>query len=475
MNLRRFFKTQLQKKNPGKTSSESLRFWGFGFLFPLVLGVNTWVQASSDSPTPLKNVWFAEVRSALSPATADYLELSIQRAEEDQAVALVVELDTPGGLVSSVRSMAQLIQKSRVPVIVTVTPAGASATSAGALFMLAAHRSAMAPGTAIGAAHPVGSSGEQLEGAVNDKATQDTAAFARGLAEIRGRNVSLAERMVTESLSLTAAEAHRQKVVDYLVSDRTDLLRQLDGAEVLLGEDHSKAQATVLRTREVGWKTSEMTPGQKLLVFLADPNVATLLMTLGMLAIYVEISAPGFGLPGILGGISLLIAIMSYQLLPIRTGGLLLLALGVIFFVAEIFASSHGLLAFGGALAFALGALWVMDPSASSLQVSALIWLPAVLMMGGGALLIAYFATRSRTLTERLRRRIGGERSLGLSGYVGHVESVDSSGLKGKALIRGEVWDFVSTDPVREQDLVEVFEAQGLKVFVKKSSDSSSI
>lgn len=419
-------------------------------------------------------VWVAEIRGTINPASADYLETSIRAAEAARAEALIVELDTPGGLVSSVQAMAQAVDRSTVPVVVYVTPAGASATSAGALLTLASHVAAMAPGSHIGAAHPVDSSGKDIPGTMGEKAVNDTAAFARGLAEVRGRNRELAEQLVRKSRSFTAAEALKENLVELLAGSREELLEKIDGRRVKLtrvtgasggataGPEH------VLKTRGTAVHAVGMSWGQKFLHLIADPNIAALLMTLGVLCLYVEITTPGVTIPGVLGIVMLLVGFMSFQVLPIRIGGLLLLLLGIAMFIGELFATTHGALALGGTLSFLLGLLWVMDPTQSDLRISLGIAVPAVLALGGGAMVMAFAAARTRRLSLQARALIGGGGSSGLLGYLGRVESVESDGARGKALIRGETWDVESEERLRVGDPIEVVEVMGFRVRVKR-------
>jgi membrane-bound serine protease (ClpP class) len=415
-----------------------------------------------------RSLWLAEIRGTIDPASSSYLGATIRSAEADQAEAVIVELDTPGGLVSSVKDMAQAIDRSKVPVVVYVTPAGSSATSAGALLMLASHVAAMAPGTHIGAAHPVDTSGKDIPGAMGEKAVSDTAAFARGLAEIRGRNLQLAQAVVEKSKSLTAQEAQEQKLIEILVSDRSELIKKLNDYSIQI----EKGRKVTINTTDVTIKTARMSWGQKLLHFLANPNIATLLMSLGLLCIYIELTTPGITVPGIIGGIAILVALMSYQMLPIRTGGLLLIMLWVVMLIGELFATTHGALAVGGTVSFILGILWVMDPTKSDLRVSPAIWIPAAITLGSGALLLAFAAARGRKLVQRALAQMGGGAQSGLAGYQGKVESVLLDGLSGKAFFRGELWNFKCSEPVKEGESVVVESVVGMLARVKKVRES---
>jgi len=412
-----------------------------------------------------------ELRSTINPATADFLEDAIRHAEAEIAQALVVSLDTPGGLVSSVEKMAQAIDRAKVPVVVYVEPAGAAATSAGALLMIASHVGAMTPGSHMGAAHPVDSNGKTIEGAMGDKVLNDTASFAEGLAEIRGRNRALTTEIVRKSRSFTAAEALAGKLVEVSADTLPDLLRKLDGRTVKFRAGGEAKLATANATVE----EYEMTLGQRLLNLLSNPNIAGVMMTLAMLLIYLELSHPGIQVAGLLGLLCLVIAFMSFQTLPIRSGGIALIVLGAAGLVAEVFATSHGALAAGGTLCFVLGLFWVIDPNQIRSGISPAVYLPAGIALGGIALLVAWFASRVSESTRLARAEMKGGGAAGLAGYSGRVEFVDdglvSSGRTGEVTVRGERWAFVSESAVRVGDAVEVVRIEGLKAFVKPLKD----
>jgi membrane-bound serine protease (ClpP class) len=415
----------------------------------------------AQSPQAPSSVIRISIRGSIDPGSSDYLKSAIKRAERDKASALLVELDTPGGLVSSVRDMAQAIDQSQVPVMIFVTPAGASATSAGALLMLASHVSAMVPGSNIGAAHPVAGGGEEIKGPAGEKAVNDVAAFARGLAELRGRNRELAAEIVSKSKSFTAAEAKSQGVIEYLANDPADLLTQAQGREVKLHGDLK----TRLNTRGAVIIDQEMSLGQKVLHFLANPNVAAMLMSLAMLCLYVEITTPGLGVAGVVGGLALVVALIAFQLIPIQTGGVVLMLLGLGLFIAELFATTHGLLALGGTAAFILGAIWMVDANQSALSISILVWLPLALVLGGGGLGISWIAARLKGQSERARREMGGTGPMGLEGYKGIVESFE--GLEGKGMIRGETWSIRSSSPLSKGMEFTVERVEGMTLWVR--------
>jgi membrane-bound serine protease (ClpP class) len=416
---------------------------------------------SQDAPIVL-----AEIRGSINPGSANYLLSAIHRAEKAQAQAVLVELDTPGGLISSVREMTQAIDSSHIPVIVYVSPAGAAATSAGALLTLSSHLAAMAPGTNLGAAHPVDTSGKDVPGAMGQKILNDTMAYAKGLAELRGRNAELAAEIVSKSKSYTAAEALKLQLVDVIAENRAALLRAIDGRTLRL----HPSETVTLHTAGAPLVPVGMSWGQRLLNLLANPNIAAILMTLGSLLIYFELSNPGVQITGILGIICFVIAFMSFQMIPIRTGGLVLLVAGVGMMLLEPFVTAHGAIAIGGVIAFALGLLWVVDPSRTDLRIHAAVWIPAILGLGGGVLLIVYAATRTHWLARHARKRMGGYGPAGLQGYEGVVESLGADGRTGKVLIRGETWDFRCEMNLRIAERVVVTEMDGMIARVRPAA-----
>jgi membrane-bound serine protease (ClpP class) len=425
--------------------------------------------------TTPRTVWLARIQGTIDPASSDYLTTAIKRAEEGKAEALVVELDTPGGLISSVREMAQSIARSSVPVVVFVTPAGASATSAGALLMLASHVAVMSPGTNIGAAHPVGGSGEDIKGVMGDKILNDTLAFARGLADLRGRNKKLAEDVVAKSRSLTADEAMKEHLIDETARSIDELLARIHGRRVGVAPPGGAAGAETmqqLNTRDAALRPFPMSFGQQLLHYLANPNLAALLLTIGMLLIYIEASHPGLSIPGIAGAICLLVAFMALQMLPIRVGAAALVALGIALMLAEPFITSHGVAAVGGITCFLLGLLWLVDPAAGggSLRVAPIILAGAGLTMGSIVFVIAFSAARMRSMARKTRSEMGGGEIGGLKGYAGRVIEISHNGTQGRALFRGELWEFESSSPVDKGDEIKALAmSENMRVKVERA------
>ena len=428
----------------------------FIFLLSLV-SFSTWAS----------EIYSIEIRGTINPGVSRYLARAIETAVHAKADFLLIELDTPGGLVSSVREMAQRIDQSKIPVIVFTTPAGAAATSAGAILMISSHLAAMAPGTNIGAAHPVVIQGEEMKGAVAEKAVNDISAFARSMAELRKRNSKAAGEVVSKSNSYTADEALKANLIEVIATDKQELWKAINKRQILVAQNK-----IILKTDPPpNQHFLEMTLGEKILNHLSHPNIAALLMTLGILFIYSELSVPGIGFGGILGGLCLIVAFIAFQALPIQAGGLVLLGLGILLIISEIFVVSGGALALGGSIALILGLLWVVDPVASDLRISPWIIGSIGLVTMSGTMLIAYGVSRIKKQSQETLKRIGGGDLAGVKGYQGKVQSIARDGKSGLVLIRGELWNFVSREPLKENENVIVQQSNGLILEVTRDKE----
>src|SRR5262245_37183197 len=346
-----------------------------------------------------------ELDGAITPVTVRLLSMALDRAHADGSQALIVELNTPGGLERSMRSMVQSILKSDIPVIVYVAPTGARAASAGVFITMAPDVSAMAPATNIGAAHPVAVGG-QMDKEMVKKVENDAAAFARTIATERGHSVDWAEKAVRSSVSATEREAVRLKVVDLIADSVPDLLAKIDGRAV-----KTQKGTVTLQTKGAPVKPIEVRFRDRLLALITDPNVAYILMMVGMLGIFFELSNPGVVLPGVIGGICLILAFFAFQSLPINWAGLLLILFGLALLVAEIKLPSHGVLTIGGVVAMLLGSLMLYDAPESGLRVSWAVLIPIVGATAGLVIL-----TVSLGLKALYRRP-----STGAAGMVGQV------------------------------------------------------
>ncbi|MGH7432913.1 MAG: NfeD family protein [Candidatus Methylomirabilales bacterium] len=422
----------------------------FRFLLLLILSF-TLTPAGWASPD---EVYVARVEGIIGPSLGDFFVSAIRKAEDGAAHAIIFELDTPGGLDTSMRVIIKEILRSPAPVIIYVSPSGARAASAGAFITIAAHVAAMAPGTNIGAAHPVQMGGGEADEEMTRKIENDAAAYIRGLAERRGRNATWAEDAVRKSVSATATEALRLKVIDVVAENRADLLAKIDGRTVETG-----AGKITLKTKMAKIVEVEMGLRDKVLSVISNPTIAYMLLILGMAGLYFELSTPGAILPGVLGGICLILAFYAFQALPINYAGLLLIILGVILFVAEVKVVSHGILTIGGMTAMILGSLMLIDSPAPFLQIS----LSAILGVTAATTAFFVFAIGAVFRAHRRQPATGRE---GLVGQVGVARTrLNPDGL---IFIRGEIWNATCAEGAEPGEQVQVAAVAGLKLKVKK-------
>ena len=400
------------------------------------------------------NVDLIAVDGAINPASADFINDSIKRASTDHA-ALVIELDTPGGLLISARTIVKSLLNSPVPVIVYVAPAGASAASAGTFIAQAANLAAMAPGTTIGAAHPVEMGGGDVPGAMGEKLENFTASFSATIARERGRNESWAEEAVRKSVAIGENEALKLHVIDIVAPDLDSVLSQASGRQIKLAGGQSfklELAGAIVRRRE-------MPLGERLLNRLADPNLMYILMIAGLLGLYFEFAHPGVFLPGVLGAICLLLALASFDVIPITAAGLLLIILGVALMISEVFLTSYGVLGMGGVAAFVIGSFLLVDSSETNLTINrAVIWGVAV-AMSAVILGVGYIAVAQR----RGRAQTGRE---GLVGEVGVVREAIAPGAPGRMFVHGELWRAASDVSIVAGARARVSAVHGLELIV---------
>lgn len=392
------------------------------------------------------------VTGTITPVIADHLDDALARAERDGYGALVVEIDTPGGLDSSMRAIIQGFLDAEVPVVVHVSPAGARAGSAGALITLAAHVAAMAPGTAIGASTPVDLEG----GEVSDKVVNDAAAYAEAIADLRGRNPEVAVDMVREGRSLTVEQARDQDVIDIVATSLPDLLAQLDGRVVELGDDRG---TVTLRTADARVDEHDMGFFHRVQQALADPNLAFLFLSLGTLGIIYELATPGVGAGGVVGVTLILLALFSLAVLPVDVVGLLLLLLAAAMFVAELFAPGVGVAAAGGTAALVLSGIFLFRDS-SGVEVSLAVVAPVAAVVGGAVVVAGRLVLRARRSPSRLT---------GTGLLVGRNATVSRVGpTGGQAFVEGAWWNLRSTGaPLAEGARVRVVAMDGLDLVVE--------
>jgi len=408
-------------------------------------------------PAAAATVATLELDGVISPITVRLVTDAIQRTKADGAAALVIQLDTPGGLERSMRSIVREMLNAPIPVIVYVSPTGARAASAGAFITLAAHVAAMAPATNIGAAHPVAVGGGQIDKESMKKIENDAAAFIRTVALERGRNVDWAEKAVRQSVSATEREALKLGIIDVIADSLPDLLAKVDGRQVktsggtvTLGTKGATAKAI-----EIGWR-------DRFLHLITDPNIAYVLLMLGMLGLFFELANPGVIVPGVIGGISLILAFFAFQQLPLNWAGLFLIIFGIVLLVAEIKIVSHGVLTIGGVIAIVLGSLMLVNTPEMPLRVSWKVIIPVVGATAG----IFVFAV-SAGIRAQLRRPATGSEWL-----IGEVAVVRTPlDPEGQVFVRGELWRAVSqTGGVGEGKRVRIVGVEGLTLRVEPVS-----
>ena len=406
------------------------------------------------------------IDGTINPAVADFIGESLDQAYADGALALVIELDTPGGLLSSTKIIVKDILSAPLPVFVYVAPSGAGAGSAGVFITLAAHIAAMAPGTNIGAAHPVAGGGQDIGGDMREKLENFTASFSETIAQKRGRNTEWAVQAVRESVSITEREALEKGVIDLVASSVDDLVAQANGREVeVVGRTVTLAlEGARSEDGRVRTVTLEMRLKHKVLNILADPNVAGLLMMAALAGLYFEFSNPGLIFPGVVGSICLLLALTAFQVLPINYTGLALIMFGVALVIGEFFVPS-GFLGMGGAVAFVLGALFLFDTPEADLMIDR-----GIIYTIGGFVLVTMLVLM-QVVGSALRRRpvLGAE---GLVGEVGEVQTWATA--EGTILVHGEEWRAHSAEPLSPGETVEVVNVSDrLRLQVRPSGHGS--
>ena len=398
-----------------------------------------------------------EVDGVINPVVAEFMANEIDNANKFSEELIVIQMDTPGGLDPSMRKIIKAIQNSKIPVASFISPGGSRAASAGVFIAIASHISAMEPGTKIGAAHPVklmvGGEGEQAK-IIEDKVVNDTSTYIRSLAEQRGRNAHWAELSVRKNVSVSAEEAKRLNVIDLLAANLDSLVLALDTREVKLG-----GNIITLNTAEKNILFKEMNSRQKILNIIASPNAAYVLMMLGLVGLYLELSNPGLILPGVLGSLSLILALYAMQMLPINYSGLLLIFIGVILLIAEVSLMSYGLLALSGAISIFLGSIMLIDSDDPAMQISKIVLYPTL----GMTFLVSIGSIYLAKKTHQLVTTTGME---GLLGEIGVVKEILN--LEGLVLIHGEMWKAESDTVILVGEKVSVEVVKGLKIKVRK-------
>ncbi|HIJ59653.1 MAG TPA: nodulation protein NfeD [Nitrospirae bacterium] len=396
-----------------------------------------------------------KINGVINPASAEFVSRSIQKARDKNANLLIIELDTPGGLDTSMRSIVKDISASPIPIVVYVSPSGARAASAGVFITLSAHVAVMAPGTNMGAAHPV-AVGEKMDKTVAEKAVNDASAYIKSIAESHGRNAEWAEKAVRKSESITEKEALKLKVIDLIAEDMNSLLKAIDKRVVktAFGEKTLETKNAKLIYEEKGVR-------HKILDFISDPNVAYMLMLIGFYGIFFELTNPGSIFPGVIGVISLILAFYSFQTLPVNYAGLLLILAGLVLFLLEIKIVSYGLLTVGGIASIILGSMMLFDSAEPFMRLSLSIIIPSALVSAVFFIItfrLAYKAYKSKPV-------------MGIEAMIGELgiakEPIDNN--SGKVYINGEIWNARSDTPIDVNSEVVVESVKGLLLKVRRA------
>ncbi|HUS20098.1 MAG TPA: nodulation protein NfeD [Terriglobales bacterium] len=401
------------------------------------------------------------INDTIHPITDEYIGRAIDQAHREKADAILIELRTPGGLVTSTRGIVEKILASEVPVIVYITPSGGYAASAGFFILQAADIAAMAPGTNTGAAHPILGGGEKMDDVLKGKMANDAAAFMRSFVNKRGRNVEVAESAVLQSKSFTEQEALDKKVIDVVAKDQADLMKQLDGRVI----KRFGGESYTLHVAGKPVRPFEMTLKQQIMAFLMDPNIAYILFSLGMLALYGEFNNPGSILPGVVGTICVLLAMFAFNLLPVRFAAVAMIIGAFILFALEVKFTSHGVLGIGGTVLMVLGALLLVDAPIPEMRIK--IWTALAVSIP-----IALISIFLMSIAVRAQR---GKVVTGVQGMLGQVATVHTALTPaGKVFLAGELWNAVASAPVESGRRVVVRKVEGLQLEVEPLEKSGS-
>jgi membrane-bound serine protease (ClpP class) len=418
-------------------------------LFALLVASGAWAAKG--------DVYIVVINDAISPGIAEYINNSIERAEKEEAACLIIELDTPGGLAESMRLIIKDILGSSVPIVVFVAPRGARAASAGVMITMAADVAVMAPGTNIGAAHPVGAGGKDISGKMSEKVINDMVAHAKSVAEKRGRNQEWVEQAIRESVSVTETEALKENIIDLIAEDTDDLIRQLNGRKIA-----DKGELKLDKAQKVIVEPSLRT---NILKTISNPNIAYILLMIGLAGLYFELSHPGAIFPGVIGGISLILAFFALQTLPVNYAGILLIVLAIILFIMEMKISSYGLLSVAGVLSLLLGSLMMFKGTGPEMGLSLKVLLPTLVLISGFFVFVAGLVFRAQISKPKTGTK-------GLVGEVGIVKKALTP--EGKVFVHGELWNARAKEEIDENRRVRVINVVNLMLEVELADESSS-
>jgi membrane-bound serine protease (ClpP class) len=423
------------------------------------LGLCATVTAGIGAADRAPVVETALVDGIIHPVTSEFMRESIAKADADGAALIVFTLHTPGGLLDSTRDINSAIIAAKTPVAVFVGPSGNRAASAGFLITMAADVAAMAPGTHIGAAHPVSGDGEKIDDVMAKKLASDTAAYARTLATQRGRNVPLVEQAVLDSRSFTEQEAAAATppLIDVIATDIPDLLKKLDGRTI----KRFNGTPVTLHLANADVRTIDMTWPQHVLSAIAHPQIAYLLLTLGTLGLTIEMWSPGAIVPGVAGGICLLLAFFALQVLPVSYAGVLLILLGFMLLILEVKVTTHGGLAIGGIICLLMGSLMLIDSPLPEMQIGLRFIIPVVASLSAILLLLVTLGVRAQRTPA-----FGGESGM-LQGTGNALTAIEPGGI-GRVATHGEIWSATASEPIQEGDRVAITAVKGLTLTVRR-------
>ena len=431
-----------------------LQIIAFSYVIPLSADAPKDKKPTAPAPAaPVNKIYLINVDAPITPVVSEYIIKSIDTASRNSAEAIIIQLDTPGGLVDSMREIVKKMLSADIPVVVYVAPAGARAASAGVFITIAANIAAMAPSTHIGAAHPVTMEGK-MDKTMEAKVVNDLSAMARSIAEKRGRNAKWAEDAVRKSVSITETEALKERVIDLVAPDVPSLLKEINGKSVDLVAGKKTLDTSNAQVQEIN-----MGFRYRILEIISNPNIAYILMILGFYGLYFELANPGAVFPGVAGAISLILAFYALHTLPINYAGLMLIILGVGLFIAEAFITSHGVLGVGGAIAMAIGSVMLIESPSPYLRISWAVIVPVVAL---SALLFIITVT----LAVRVHREKADTGKEGMLGLEGEAKTDIYTG--GQIFVRGEYWNAWSEAPIEKGERVKVEAVEGLKLKVKK-------
>jgi membrane-bound serine protease (ClpP class) len=417
-----------------------------GFLLFLIFGL---LGGGTPCWSEQGDIYVVTISGTINPGVADFIESAVEKANSEGGACLVIQLDTPGGLAESMRKIVQDILGSDVPVVVFVAPSGARAASAGVMITMAADIAAMAPGTNIGAAHPVAAGGKEIDDVMSEKVVNDMVAQAKSVAEKRGRNAEWVESAIRKSVSVTETEALKNNIIDVVAKDLPDLITKINGRDLA-----DKGPLTLDETKIRHLAESIRT---KILRMISDPNIAYILMMIGIAGLYFELSHPGVIFPGVVGAICLVLAFYSFQTLPVNYAGILLILLSLVFFILELKVTSFGMLSIAGIASLLLGSLMLFEGDMPGMRLSLQVLLTTVGLVSGFFILVATLVVKAQVAQPRTG-------AAGLIGEIGVVKKAISP--EGKVFVHGELWKAVAEMPLEEGVRVRVVGVENLVLTV---------